>query len=559
MIGSIIQSIIHPIIRPIMGFGILENCLIKNGILKDATFFRTGDVVALVGGSPVTFGPNETVTIAGGMLHHGQITEYAPYVNEDYSLVDWRSANTAVDGNKATVEVVSSHIRKDITTSEPVYIDVTLGQEFFGSRWACIQIVTQFVFVDLLLGEAGSQTGAISEVSIHSDTIDGAPVWRIGFRYANIDVQYVALRQNRTDTGDYTVQDCVVGDYQHIYDIQCSGLAYSKRPLHIYTDTEPVTIDTCESAPNPDEHGVNWKYSNPKLAWFWDLMDGVADGAELVINGGFDTDLSSWENISTYWSWVTGRAYHASGTEFRMLLQNIGLLDNGYYEVTVSVEHISGGDYRIQTRDATGALSGAQYLYRGSETKDHVIRFTNLPDSRQISFSRDDVGVASEFYVDNVSVKQIFPASGILNLSKLNIRPSKTEWNTIGDFNILSGADGSQIIYLEEGTGLLCVTDGTNTCKSNSEYVARTDMEAVLLFSKDGRMRIDVGNIAGQSTDFVGYFPLGVTGKWGLGCGDMFSIGGICGSIGLDTLPPMYITIQGDQLTVQGSPVRILE
>jgi hypothetical protein len=150
-------------------------------------------------------------------------------------------------------------------------------------------------------------------------------------------------------------------------------------------------------------------------------------------------------------------------------------------------------------------------------------------------------------------------SDGILKLERLNIRPAKTEWTSTGDLIILAGSSGNPILYIEEVTGLICATDGINVAKSPSTYVAQTDHEVTLLFSADGRMRVDMDGAAGQSVDFAGSFSPGETLKWGLENEDMFSIGNVCGTIGLDTLPPIYVTIQGDQLTVQGDPVRIME
>jgi hypothetical protein len=74
MIGPVIQEIIQDIIRPIMGLGILGDCLIRNGVPLNSTFFRTGDVETSAG----TFGPNEPVIVGGGLIHHGQITATSP-------------------------------------------------------------------------------------------------------------------------------------------------------------------------------------------------------------------------------------------------------------------------------------------------------------------------------------------------------------------------------------------------------------------------------------------------------------------------------------------------
>jgi hypothetical protein len=120
---------------------------------------------------------------------------------------------------------------------------------------------------------------------------------------------------------------------------------------------------------------------------------------------------------------------------------------------------------------------------------------------------------------------------GTLTLKPLNIVPGKTEWQSVGDFNILSGDDNlaaSQILYVEQTTGLICATDGVNICKSASEYIAGTDHQIDLVFNGT-QMAIVLDGVQGTASAFTGHFPVGVTIKQGFENEDVWSPGNIYG------------------------------
>jgi len=129
-------------------------------------------------------------------------------------------------------------------------------------------------------------------------------------------------------------------------------------------------------------------------------------------------------------------------------------------------------------------------------------------------------------------------SSGILSIKDTIIKPTLTQWKTTGDLNLLSLGDGSQLLYIDEADGKLTATDGTNTCKSPAPYEAGTPFDEVLLFSADGKMRIDKGGVKGVEVDFGGTFLHGTdTLKFGIDNEDLVMPGSIYGKQGLKTLP----------------------
>ncbi|MCP3673619.1 MAG: hypothetical protein GY829_04005 [Gammaproteobacteria bacterium] len=128
--------------------------------------------------------------------------------------------------------------------------------------------------------------------------------------------------------------------------------------------------------------------------------------SKLVINGGFDASLSHWINANSHWAWVSGRAYHASIGSFNTLRTLLSLEIGETYSVTFDAEHVSGGLYRCQSRDVSNNPI-ADFTYTNDTTDTHTFAFTASEADIYIAFARDDSGVASEFYIDNVLVDKV--------------------------------------------------------------------------------------------------------------------------------------------------------
>jgi hypothetical protein len=237
-----------------------------------------------------------------------------------------------------------------------------------------------------------------------------------------------------------------------------------------------------------------------------DALDGVADGSEIVTDGTWENGFTNWTNDNNYYTIVSGRAYHASGSVFNKLMQNVGFSEGLYYEVTVPVEHVSGGDYRIATRNAAGTIIGQQ-LYSGSETKTHVIRFVAGADEPQIYFSRSDVGVASEFYIGDVSAKQISPAQGEL---VIEWTPQFDAADLSSDVNILTANDeATSFLFWDQSENKLTAYDGTNTATVDCTPVSGTEYEIRLVYGESSgqKMQLILDGTPGSAVTHAGSFP----------------------------------------------------
>jgi len=145
-------------------------------------------------------------------------------------------------------------------------------------------------------------------------------------------------------------------------------------------------------------------------------------GPELITNGNFNTDLSSWLVNNNYWIWSGGRAFHQRSTDAGGELYQVisgGLDPQKWYELSFESEVTDSlfgficylcdpdGTERFKLLD----LSGANY--------------TSPPTVWTVQFrppyywsgdmglvwqnSRQSGGYQLEMYLDNVSLKEIIP------------------------------------------------------------------------------------------------------------------------------------------------------
>lgn len=146
---------------------------------------------------------------------------------------------------------------------------------------------------------------------------------------------------------------------------------------------------------------------DPPVGLLLDRRAGLAKGAELVGNGGFDTDLSGWDqSVANYWQWSAGRAYHPLGSNYADLTMAVTTTP-GWVVVEFDYTVITGSGsaqwFYINAAGVgvTNASGGLPLIPTGSGRFRYVIR----DGIRKIGFSRN---TSAEFYVDNVTVRPLF-------------------------------------------------------------------------------------------------------------------------------------------------------
>ena len=124
-------------------------------------------------------------------------------------------------------------------------------------------------------------------------------------------------------------------------------------------------------------------------------------GDELVTNGTFDTDLSSWTNTNTHWQWSSGSAYHPLTTSFNPLKQDITNNVGAVLRITFDLTYVQGTAQCFYKNEANSDVSTA-FTSSGSYT----IITEPVKANTEINFARS-LGHNTEFYIDNVSVVDV--------------------------------------------------------------------------------------------------------------------------------------------------------
>ena len=135
-------------------------------------------------------------------------------------------------------------------------------------------------------------------------------------------------------------------------------------------------------------------------------------GSELVINGDFATDLSGWTNTSNWWQWVGGKAYHPNTNSILKLTQNLTTSASTSYIISFTASGVVGLAQAF-AESSVGAASDV--LVFSSDGSYQLI--TANPST--INFSRS-AGQYAEFYIDNISVKEITNAVKYKNIPESN-------------------------------------------------------------------------------------------------------------------------------------------
>jgi hypothetical protein len=135
-------------------------------------------------------------------------------------------------------------------------------------------------------------------------------------------------------------------------------------------------------------------------------MRPISYGPELVTNGTFDTDLTGWIDDESQWTVSGSRAYHALESNFGTLRQPLSFTVGKLYLITFDYEVLEG-ELRCQARTSSNTPLGTLGILNITGTGSLSALFT--PDSltHSVAFARDNIGESSEFYVDNVSVREV--------------------------------------------------------------------------------------------------------------------------------------------------------
>ncbi len=130
-------------------------------------------------------------------------------------------------------------------------------------------------------------------------------------------------------------------------------------------------------------------------------------GGELVVNGGFDSDVAGWTNQGN-WVWdSSGRAYHPLSDVFNMLLAPVAFEIGSSYFISFTLDNVSGTSLRCQVRRADlSPVANPQYPAE-DESGQYSFIYTVSEESAYLAFGRNSAGVDVEAYIDNVSIYEL--------------------------------------------------------------------------------------------------------------------------------------------------------
>jgi len=178
---------------------------------------------------------------------------------------------------------------------------------------------------------------------------------------------------------------------------------------------------------------------------------------ELVTNGDFSDGLNNWTDASNWWSVVNGEAYHPASTSMKQLYQDVATEVNKKYKISVNVNIISGTPQVFW--DKVSGQEG-QNLTQGL----NEIVVTTFKTNSRIYFGRVSPTNA-EFYIDNVSVKEIQEAD--FDFSRGSSATRVNEQGLVED----SQGDDYPRIDFTDGTGsLLLEPQSTNLITYSEDF-----------------------------------------------------------------------------------------
>ncbi|MAU22533.1 MAG: hypothetical protein CMH13_18720 [Martelella sp.] len=189
-------------------------------------------------------------------------------------------------------------------------------------------------------------------------------------------------------------------DAGYVYD-------YSKLDRH---------YQTSEGANLADEDGESVGLSLDSRRWAGlDLAEVQAGQSELVTNGTFASDLAGWVNDNNYWTWVSGKAFHASGDVFNTFRTDACGGQSGnraILEFDVS-GYAGASGLRVQYRTAsntplTGGLWGAGSERPSIAANGRHRSVTKVPaGAAYIAYARDITSSSMTVAIDNVTFRVI--------------------------------------------------------------------------------------------------------------------------------------------------------
>jgi hypothetical protein len=117
-----------------------------------------------------------------------------------------------------------------------------------------------------------------------------------------------------------------------------------------------------------------------------------------TVNGDFSDGLTGWVNVTNWWSNVSGRAYHPLTSTYSELKQSISNAVGKLVEVTFDIEVLQGA--------AMVGVTGDTNVLKNYGVGKATHKFTQTLNAASYFVAARYNGINSEFYIDNISIKE---------------------------------------------------------------------------------------------------------------------------------------------------------
>ena len=243
-----------------------------------------------------------------------------------------------------------------------------------------------------------------------------------------------------------------------------------------------------------------------------DKSANLALGAELVTNGGFDSDISGWTNSGTgtfVWSAGSGRFTRSASTDFASA--TISTVAGRWYEVRASATIISGTFGRVAAGPVNSITSASNSLVSAFSGQTRLM-FLATGASSYVCLGADANATVVDF--DNISVKEL-PGNHRYQTttgSKPVLRGTPIGANLVTNGDFASGLTGWTNPDTAPGTttasgGTVSMNNGTTGTARLRQAFSVTAGSYLVTFTVSGYSgtalsKLDLGNTSGGDTAY---------------------------------------------------------
>lgn len=223
-----------------------------------------------------------------------------------------------------------------------------------------------------------------------------------------------------------------------------------------------------------------------------DKSKGLVLGSEIILNGQFTAGFTNWLNSNNHWSVVNGRAYHPASANLNALEQ-IFSSKPSRLKVVFDVEVIQGT---------------AQVLFVPSNTLLNIgvtpakqVTLIAPAGTTNIQFKRLQTGAAAEFYIDNISIKEITGNHAYQTTSAA--RPLLRQVPILGNELVVNGDFSNGITgFSPKNNVTLGIVDGALKVTNSDVYFGFAEMSFPTTIGKQYLLRADTIASSGAGAAF---------------------------------------------------------